>query len=169
MYKPDLTLASVEVCDVGDARPPLLLLVRHGILRYFLSHHMYMNLYVLLFCCFCFLLLPSPAGSAPPPPQAAWAANDYSVQDSVDHEVYKMVGRHGTGMVSRGIVAAGRLHALGIAGDNTERSFVRAPSLSLSICLSYAYQPFECSRDFQENLHGRISRPMHPQRANPLL
>ncbi|CAM9402874.1 unnamed protein product [Ectocarpus sp. 4 AP-2014] len=49
--------------------------------------------------------------------QAAWAANDYSVQDSVDHEVYKMVGRHGKGMVSRGIVAAGRLHALGIADE----------------------------------------------------
>ncbi|CAN0118809.1 unnamed protein product, partial [Ectocarpus fasciculatus] len=49
--------------------------------------------------------------------QAAWAANDYSVQDSVDHEVYKMVGRHGTGMVSRGIVAAGRLHALGVADE----------------------------------------------------
>ncbi|CAB1103033.1 unnamed protein product [Ectocarpus sp. CCAP 1310/34] len=55
--------------------------------------------------------------------QAAWAANDYSVQDSVDHEVYKMVGRHGKGMVSRGIVAAGRLHALGIAGDNTEHEW----------------------------------------------
>lgn len=48
--------------------------------------------------------------------QAAWAANDYSVQDTLDHEVYKMIGRHGTSMVSRGIVAAGSLHTTGIAG-----------------------------------------------------
>lgn len=48
--------------------------------------------------------------------QAAWAANDYSVQDTLDHEVYKMIGRHGSSMVSRGIVAAGSLHATGVAG-----------------------------------------------------
>lgn len=48
--------------------------------------------------------------------QAAWAANDYSVQDTLDHEVYKMIGRHGTSMVSRGIIAAGSLHAMGVAG-----------------------------------------------------
>ncbi|CAN0309802.1 unnamed protein product [Pylaiella littoralis] len=49
--------------------------------------------------------------------QAAWAANDYSVQDTLDHEVYKMIGRHGTSMVSRGIVAAGSLHTTGIAEE----------------------------------------------------
>lgn len=48
--------------------------------------------------------------------QEAWAANDYSVQDCVDHEVYKIIGRHGAGMVTRGVIAADRLYALGFAG-----------------------------------------------------
>eukprot|EP00903_Cladosiphon_okamuranus_P009842 g9353.t1 len=47
--------------------------------------------------------------------KSAWAANDHSVHDSVDHEVYKMIGRHGTNLVSRGVTAAGSMHALGIA------------------------------------------------------
>lgn len=51
--------------------------------------------------------------------QAAWAANDHSVQDSLDHEVYKMIGRHGAGLVSRGVIAcsSGSLYAFGIAGE----------------------------------------------------
>lgn len=48
--------------------------------------------------------------------QSAWAANDHSVHDSLDHEVYKMIGRHGTDLVSRGVTAAGSMHALGVAG-----------------------------------------------------
>lgn len=49
--------------------------------------------------------------------QAAWAANEYSVQDSVDHEVYKMIGRHGSSLaISRGVVAEGSLRAVGSDG-----------------------------------------------------
>lgn len=43
----------------------------------------------------------------------AWAANDYSVQDCIDHEVYKIIGRHGTNMVARGIIAAEAFYAYG--------------------------------------------------------
>lgn len=50
--------------------------------------------------------------------QVAWAANDYSVQDCVDHEVYKIIGRHGTNMVTRGIIAAEAFHAYGFEGDD---------------------------------------------------
>lgn len=45
--------------------------------------------------------------------QVAWAANDYSVQDCIDHEVYTIIGRHGTNMVARGIIAAEAFHAYG--------------------------------------------------------
>lgn len=38
------------------------------------------------------------------------------MHDSLDHEVYKMIGRHGANLVSRGVAAAGSMHALGIAG-----------------------------------------------------
>lgn len=40
------------------------------------------------------------------------------MQDSVDHEVYKMIGRHGSSLaLSRGIVAEGSLRAVGSAGE----------------------------------------------------
>lgn len=45
--------------------------------------------------------------------QVAWAANDYSVQDCIDHEVYSIIGRHGSNMVARGIIAAEAFHAYG--------------------------------------------------------
>lgn len=40
--------------------------------------------------------------------QEAWEANTMSVQDCIDHEVYKMIGRHGPHVV-RGIVPTKKL------------------------------------------------------------
>eukprot|EP00904_Undaria_pinnatifida_P000364 jgi/Undpi1/10328/HiC_scaffold_28.g12778.m1 len=51
--------------------------------------------------------------------QVAWAANEYSVQDCVDHEVYKIIGRHGTNMVTRGIIAAEAFHSYGFEPDRS--------------------------------------------------
>lgn len=80
--------------------------------------------------------------------QAAWAANDYSVQDCVDHEVYKMIGRHGTSMVTRGIVAADALDAFGCAGKRLLRvCYVCCHNSTCGRCFSTPTWP-ACTRTY---------------------
>lgn len=59
--------------------------------------------------------------------QDAWTANEYVIQDCVDHEVYKMVGRHGVEMVSRGVAAGEAFKKYGIGCKERPQSSWRLP------------------------------------------
>lgn len=56
--------------------------------------------------------------------QEAWAASDYEVQDCIDYEVYKMIGRHGADMVTRGIMPTAELFAIGFTREPLTIFFV---------------------------------------------
>lgn len=67
--------------------------------------------------------------------QDAWTANDYVVQDCVDHEVYKMVGRHGVDMATRGIAAAEALRKYGFGCKRKHVGQIRSTKFAVFSCL----------------------------------